>query len=83
MATNALLRVDQIDIESAIFAFGSVCLECIERAARTTISLWYVWVYRVRTMFSRFFVYTDIQTCRISSQYQDVRYKAAHKQHRD
>jgi len=40
MATNALLRVDQIDIESAIFAFGSVCLECIERAAKTAISLW-------------------------------------------
>jgi hypothetical protein len=39
IATNALRRVDQIDIESAIFAFGSVCLECIERAARTVISL--------------------------------------------
>lgn len=35
IATRARRRVDQIDIESAILASGSACLECIERAAKT------------------------------------------------
>ena len=72
MATNALLRVDQIDIESAISAFGSVCLECIERAAKTAISQYSRCKVRRRTVLCRFFVYTNIETYHISSQCQDI-----------